>query len=68
VFAKQENDELGGGAMGIRIKFSGGKLKLCRFVERDEFLNAFKAASPAIGVETDRRSTDTTQLIRAKLR
>jgi hypothetical protein len=53
VLARQENDDRGDDAMGIRIKFSGSKLRLCRFAEREEFLNALKIANPTIVVETD---------------
>jgi hypothetical protein len=52
VLAKQENDDRGDDALGIRIKFSGSKLRLCRFTEREEFLKALKVANPAIVVET----------------
>jgi hypothetical protein len=51
VFAQQENDESGGDALGIRIKFSSGKLKLYRFAEPVEFLKALKAANPSILME-----------------
>jgi hypothetical protein len=51
VLAQQENGENGGDALGIRIKFSGGKLKLYRFAEREELLKALKAANPTILVE-----------------
>lgn len=53
VLAKQENNERGDDELGIRIKFSGSKLRLCRFTEREEFLKALKVANPAIVVETD---------------
>ena len=52
VLVKQENDDRGDDALGIRIKFSSSKLKLCCFAERGEFLNALKVANPAIVVET----------------
>jgi len=51
VLAQQENGESCGDALGIRIKFSGSKLKLCRFAEREDFLKALKAANPSISVE-----------------
>ena len=53
VLAKQENDDCGDDGLGIRIKFSGNKLRLCRFAEREEFLNALRVANPTIVVETD---------------
>lgn len=52
VLVQQKNDEDSNNALGIRTKFWGGKLKLPLFVEREEFLNALKAANPAIVVET----------------
>ena len=52
MLAQQENGERGDDAPDIRTKFSGGKLKLPRFAEREEFLKALKAAHPAIVVET----------------
>jgi hypothetical protein len=53
VLAKQDNHERGDDALGIRTKFSGSKLRLCRFAEREEFLKALKVSNPAIVVETD---------------
>ena len=52
VVLQQKNDENSSNALGIRTKFLRGKLKLPLFVEREEFLNALKAANPAIVVET----------------
>ncbi len=52
VLVKRENDERGDDALGIRIKFSDGKLNLCHFSEREEFLKALEAAHPAIVIES----------------
>lgn len=52
VLARQQNAEESADAPDICIKLSRGKLKLCRFAEREEFLKALKAANPAIVVET----------------
>jgi hypothetical protein len=51
--AKQDNDERGDDALGVRVKFSVSMLRLCRFAERDEFLNALNAANPVIVVKFD---------------
>ena len=53
VLGGQDNAARGEDAVGIRIKFSGNKLRLCRYAEREECLNALKIANPAIIVETD---------------
>ena len=52
VLAKQNDGESNDDALGIQTKFSNGKLKLCRFAEREKFMNALKAANPTIVVET----------------
>ena len=52
VLAQQKNDERGDDTLGIRIKFSGSKLKLPFFAEREEFLKTLKAVHPAIVIET----------------
>jgi hypothetical protein len=53
LLAKQDDHERGDDALGIRVKFSGSKLRLCCFAERDEFLKALKAANPVIVVKFD---------------
>jgi hypothetical protein len=53
LLTKQDDDERGDDALGIRVKFSGSKLRLCRFAERDEFMKALKAANPVIVVKFD---------------
>ena len=52
MLVRQKNGEDSDNVLGIRTKLSGGKLKLPLFAEREEFLNALKAAHPAIVVET----------------
>lgn len=48
---KQDIYERGDDMLGIRVKFSGSMLRLCRFAEREEFLKALKVANPAVVVE-----------------
>jgi hypothetical protein len=52
VLLRQKNGEDSDNALGIWAKLSGGKLKLPLFAEREGFLNALKAAHPAIVIET----------------
>jgi hypothetical protein len=52
VLLRQKNDEGSDKALGIWTKLSGSKLILPFFAEREGFLNALKAAHPAIVIET----------------
>jgi hypothetical protein len=52
VLAQKEDGEDSGDALSIRTKFSGGKLMLPPFAEREEFMKALKSFHPAIVVET----------------
>ncbi len=51
LLSKQDNDGRDDDVLGIRVKFSGGMLRLCRFTEREEFLKALKVANPATVVK-----------------
>ena len=53
ILRKVEADDRGDDALGIRVKFSRGKLRLCGFGEREEFLKVLKITNPTIIVETD---------------
>ncbi len=52
VLELQQNCEESTDVLVIRTKLTDGKLKLPRFAEREEFLEALKAAHPAIAIET----------------
>ena len=52
VLAQKEDGKDSDDALGIQTKFSGGKLMLPLFSEREPFLKALKAIHPAIVVET----------------
>lgn len=52
VLTQKEDGEDDGDGPSFWTKFSGGKLMLLPFAEREEFLNALKAANPAIFIGT----------------